>query len=400
MDVGTSKVCTLIADVGEEDPEILGIGVCPSQGIEKGLVTDASAASAAISASLRRAEQQSGFKAISAFVGVAGAHILSRSSRAVVDVARSDGIVTDLDVQRAVAGARILDLPADQEILHVLAHHFAVDDLRNLPQPIGLVGRRLTVDAVIVTAAVTPVHRLITCIEPSDVKLDAVVYTPLAEGYAVLSSAERDLGALIVDIGGGTTDVALFRGGGLVHICALPVGGFQLSNDLAFGLQIPLELADAIKVRHGSTLSRARAEGETLPMRPINGDPDTWVEQCTVAEILDARLSEIFEIIHSGLEQKGLGGSYPAGVVLTGGSARLPGATELATEIFQVPTRIGVPGPVHGIADVVRDPSFSASVGLLMWGGDQLRAVAPESHGSRIARIGAGIREWFRNFLG
>lgn len=400
MDVGTTKVCTLIADVGEESPKILGVGVCPSHGIDKGIVIDSGAAAEAISASVRRAEQQSGFKAISAFVGVAGAHIQSTTNRAAVDIERSDHLVTVKDVHRAVAAARVLDLPAHQEAIHVIPHHFAVDDLTNLAQPTGLVGRRLAVDAVIVTGAVAPLHRLVTCIESTDVELDALVYAPLAEAYAVLSSGERDLGSMIIDMGGGTTDVALFRGGSLIHACALPVGGYQLSNDVAFGLRVPLELADAIKVRHGSTMGRARAEGEALPLRPLTGDPDLWVEQCTVAEILDARLAETFELIHDGLETHGFAGCYRAGVVLTGGSARIPGAAELATEIFEVPTRIGAPGQLHGIAEAVRDPSFSASVGLLMWGGDQLRAATAESSRSRIARIGAGVREWLRNFLG
>lgn len=400
LDIGTSKVSTLIANVSEEEPEILGIGVCPAQGVEKGIVTDDAAAAASIAASLRRAEQQSGFKAISAFVGVAGAHCRSWNSRAVVDVARPDHVVTDQDIRRAVASARVVDLPAQEEILHVLPHRFDVDDLTNLPQPIGLVGRRLAVDAVLVTGGVTALHRLTRCVESVGVELDALVFSPLAESYAILTDAERDLGSLLIDIGGGTTDAAIFREGGLVHACGLPVGGYQLSNDLAFGLRVPLELADSIKLLYGSTMSRARGEGEAVPLQPINGDPDLWVEQCIVAEILDARLTETFEMIHHNLSAQGFGNSYQAGIVLTGGSVRIPGIAELATQVFEVPARIGVPGQVQGIADSVHDPSYSASIGLLMWGGIQLRAATAAARGSRIARIGLAIQQWLRNFLG
>lgn len=400
IDVGTSKVCTLVADVAEDTPEILGVGICPSQGVRRGVVVDVESAVEAIAASLRRAEQQSGFKAISAFVGVGGSHILSTNSHAVVAVQGLDGVISSEDVTRVIDGARIIQLAHDQEILHVLPRYFVVDGVDGIKRPVGMVGRRLEVEANIVTGSTTSIRNLARCIETISVEIDGLVLEPLVAGHLLLSQAERDLGSLVIDLGGGTTDAAVFRDGNLLHACVLPVGGYQISNDLAFGLRAPFSMAEELKIRYGSTVYRSRPEGETVAVPAYGHEETQLIEQRTVAEIIDARLAETFEIIQAEMVRCGFGGCYPAGAVVTGGSAQIPGAPELASEIFGVPARLGVPRGMIGLADSVRGPAFSASIGLLAWGGLQLRAASQPARGGRIARTGAALKAWLHNFFG
>lgn len=398
VDVGTTKICTLIGDVSGPVPEVLGVGICPSQGLRKGVVIDVQAASEAIAASLRRAEQQSGFKAISAFVGISGAHIFSNNSHAVVAVHKPNGVISADDVARVIEGARVIQLPADQEVLHVIPHHFVVDGMDGIREPVGMVGRRLEVEATIMTGSMTSIHNLVRCVESVDLELDGLVLEPLAAGAAVLSDDERELGGMVIDIGGGTTDAAVFRDGAVVHACGLPVGGHQVSNDLAVGLRATLPVAEELKMHHGSTLAYARPIGETIFIPAYGREDGQPIEQRTVAEIIDARIAETFELLREQLIEAGFADAFPAGVVLTGGSAQIPGAPALASEMFAVPARLGVPLALRGLADAVRGPAFSASVGLLTWGREQLLPPPPTTKRG-LGRIPATFQAWLRNFL-
>ena len=396
--MGTTKVCTLMADVSSARPEILGVGICPSQGLRRGVVIDVQSAVEAIAASLRRAEQQSGFKAISAFVGIACAHILSSNNHAVVAVRRPNSVISAEDVERVIDGARVIQLPPDQEILHVIPHHFVVDGMDGIRDPVGMVGRRLEIEANIVTGPVTSIHNLVRCVESVDLELDGLVLEPLAAGQAVLTDEERELGSMVVDVGGGTTDAAVFRDGAVVHACVIPVGGHQISNDLAFGLRATLAVAEELKIRHGSTISRARPEGETVSAPAYGRDDNQLIEQRTIAEIIDARLAETFELVRTEIARAGFGESYPAGVVVTGGSAQITGAPALASEVFGVPARLGAPTGLHGLADAVRGPAFSTSVGLLAWGREQLPPASTRLP-QGVALFGHGLMTWLRNFF-
>ncbi len=397
--MGTTKVCTLIADMASGSPEILGVGICPSQGLRKGVVVDVQAAVSAIESSLRRAEQQSGFKAMSALVGIAGAHVLSTNSHAVVAVRNTDGVISSEDVSRVIDGARIIQLPPDQEILHVIPRHFVVDGMDGIRHPVGMVGRRLEVEANIVTGSMTSIHNLVRCIESVDVDLDALVLEPLAAGCAVLSEAERDLGCMVIDIGGGTTDSAVFRDGSLIHSFILPVGGYQISNDLAVGLRATFSVAEELKIRHGSTTARAN-EGEIIAVPAYGRDEGQPVDQRVVAEIIEARLAETFEMVEAEMTRAGYRDAFPAGIIVTGGSAQIAGVAALASEILGVPARIGVPTGLRGLADAVRGPAFATSIGLLIWGGEQLNLSTHPRGKSRIARTGASLKTWLGNFFG
>ncbi len=397
--MGTTKVCTLIADLATGSPEILGVGICPSQGLRKGVVVDVQAAVGAIESSLRRAEQQSGFKAMSALVGIAGSHVLSTNSHAVVAVRNTDSVVSSDDVARVIDGARIIQLPPDQEILHVIPRHFVVDGMDGIRHPVGMVGRRLEVEANIVTGSMTSIHNLVRCIDSVNIELDALVLEPLAAGTAVLSEAERDLGCMVVDIGGGTTDAAVFRDGSLVHSAILPVGGHQLTNDLGVGLRATFAVAEELKIRHGLTTDRVD-EGKTIAVPAYGRDDGQPIDLRLVAEIIEARLAETFEMIDAEMSRAGFREAYPAGVIVTGGSSQIAGVPALASEIFGVPARLGAPTGLRGLADAVRGPAFSTSVGLLIWGGQQLELAGQPSGKSRIARTGTTIKTWFSNFFG
>jgi cell division protein FtsA len=363
------------------------------------VIVDVQAAVEAIGTSLRRAEQQSGFKAISAFVGIAGAHIESTNNHAIVAVRHSDSVVSSDDVARVIDGARIIQLPPDQEILHVIPHHYVVDGMDGIKDPVGMVGHRLEVEANIVTGSTTSIHNLVRCVESVDVELDGLVLEPLAAGQAVLSEQEREHGSMVIDMGGGTTDAAVFRDGSVVHAVVLPVGGHQISNDLAFGLRASLASAEELKIRYGSTISHARPEGETVALSGYGQEENQPVEQRTLAEIIDARLAETFELVQAQVARAGFGEDYSAGVILTGGSAQIPGSPALASEIFGVPSRLGFPLGVHGLADAVRSPAFSTSVGLLAWGREQL-VPGDEWRGSgQLGRVATTLRAWLRNFF-
>ncbi|MEA2640353.1 MAG: cell division protein FtsA [Chloroflexota bacterium] len=379
---------------------MLGVGICPSQGLKKGVVVDVQSAVEAIATALHRAEQQSGFKATNAFVGIAGSHILSTNSHAIVAIRHPDDVVSDEDVARVIDGARVIPLPADQEILHVVPHHFVVDGNDGIKDAVGMVGRRLEVEANIVTGSITSIHNLRRCIEQVGVELDDLVLEPLAAGRSVLTESEREFGVLVIDMGGGTTDAAVFNDGSVVHACVLPVGGNQISNDLAFGMRTTFPAAEEIKIRYGCTIDRVGQHDEPITLPGYGREGGQCVDRHTIAEIIDARLSETFELLQDQVAQAGYADAYPSGIVLTGGSAQIAGAVTLAGEIFRVPARLGAPRSLTGLADAVRGPAFATSVGLLSWGGDQLGPAAHEHAGGGVGRIGSSLITWLRNFFG
>lgn len=379
-------------------PEVLGVGVCPSQGLRRGVVVDVESAAEAMGASLRRAEQQSGYKAMSAFVGIAGPYIGSTNSHGIVAIRHPDNLISSDDVERVIDGARIIQLPPDQEILHVIPRHFVVDGMDGIKHPVGMAGHRLEVEANIVTASTTSIHNLIRCADAVGIQLDGLVFGPLADGQAVLSDDERELGAMVIDIGGGTTDAAVFHRSGVIHACVLPAGGQHISNDLAFGLRATFPAVEELKIRHGSTIAQARPDGYTVPVPAFGRDEGQLVEQRTVAEIIDARLAETFELVQTQMERAGFRDCYPAGIILTGGSAQIPGAPELASEVFGAPSRLGAPQNLRGLADAVRSPAFSTSVGLLLWAREQMVSSRYPRGGGR-GHVGSAFKAWLRNFF-
>src|ERR687884_316030 len=400
IDVGTTKVCALIAEVSEDDHlEVIGTGIVPSRGLKKAVVVSPEEVVESIVSAVGKAEQQSGFKIVSAFVGISGAHISTQSSQGVVAVRHPDRQISPEDVQRALEAARVVNLPNDREVVHVLPRHYVVDGQDGIKNPIGMLGHRIEVQTTIVSGAMTSVNSLIRCVERAGIGIDSLVLQPVAAGEAVLTEAEREIGVTLIDIGSGTTDLGVFAEGALVFAAVLPVGGFQVSNDLAVGLRTPFAAAEEIKVRHGYALPELIEDDRTIDVSSFDvGGDGRPVSRRQVSAIIEPRLAETFELVAEQLERGGLRG-LPAGAVLCGGTAQLSGIRRLAAEVLHGPVRIGSPTGIYGLTDQISTPAFATSVGLLKWGLDQEFEPATSRGGLPLSGIGSAVTNWLRNFL-
>ena len=369
VDVGTTKVCTLVAELDENDRlRIIGVGIVPAAGMHKGIVVNVEEATAAIAESVEQAEAIAGRPIERAYVGVTGEHIASVNSRGVLPIGYGDRPITPDDVQRAIESAQAIAIPHNRRIVHVIPRAYVVDGQDGVRDPVGMQAFRLEVEVHIVTAAVASLHNLVRCVERAGVEVADLVLEPLASAEAVLTSAERQMGVVLADIGGGTTDVAVFHEGGIVHTAVVPVAGYQLSNDIAVVLRTPFETAEAIKQRHGHALPSRVPPNEMVEVNGFGEGEQRQIPRVHVAQILEARASEILELIRQEMQRSGYDGLLPAGVVLCGGTTELPGLKELSREVLEVPVRIGIPRGITGLTDAVSRPAFATSVGLLMWG--------------------------------
>ena len=399
IDVGTTKVCTLIAEVSEDEQlEVIGVGIVPTRGMRKGVVVNPDEIVQSIEGAVEKAEQQSGFRIVSAFVGIAGAHISTQTSQGVVAVRHPDRQILPDDVQRALDAARIVPVPADREIVHALPRHYIVDGQDGIKNPVGMLGHRIEVQTTIVSGAMTSVNNLARCVERAGIGLDSLVLQPLAAGEAVLSEAERDLGVALLDVGGGTTDLAVFTEGALAFAASLPVGGFQVSNDIAVGLRTPFAAAEEIKIRHGFAVPELIEDDRVIDVSSFDTAEGRPVSRRLVSEIIEPRIEETFELVREQLERAGFAG-LPAGVVLCGGTALLNGIRHLATRAFNAPVRIGTPTGIYGLTDQILTPAFAASVGLLKWGLGQEFEPTSARRSSPLAGVGSALSNWLRNFL-
>jgi len=399
IDVGTTKVCGLIAEVSEDDHlEVIGVGIVPSRGMKKGVVVNPEEVVESIVSAVQKAEQQSGFKIVSAFVGISGAHISTLNSQGVVAVRHPDRQIAPEDVQRALEAARVVTVPADREIVHVLPRHYVVDGQDGIKNPIGMLGHRIEVQTTIVSGAMTSVNNLVRCVERSGIGIDSLVLQPVAAAEAVLTEAEREIGVTLVDIGSGTTDVGVFIEGALVFANVLPVGGFQVSNDLAVGLRTPFSAAEEIKIRHGYALPELLEDDRMIDVSSFDSGDGRPVSRRQVSEIIEPRLEETFELVVEQLDRAGVKG-LPAGVVLCGGTSQLGGIRRLAAEVFHAPVRVGAPTGIYGLTDQISSPAYATSVGLLKWGLEQEFEPSSARGGMPLANIGSAVTNWLRNFL-
>lgn len=407
IDVGTTKVATLIGEVlADGRVEVIGVGITPARGLRKGIVVSVDEAVDAIGASVRKAEQQSGFKLVGAYVDIAGGHVASENSHGVVPVRRHDKVITQEDVNRVLEAARLINIPPDREIIHMIPRYFVVDGQEGVRNPVGMLGHRLEVEANIVTGALTSVHNLLRCVERVGVGVDALVLQGLAAGEAVLTEAEKDLGVLLIDVGGGTTNAAVFVDGSISHSLVLPVGGYHLTNDIAIGLRVPFGTAEEIKLRFGSALASAvgdedvrNGKVEGAHAAALEGVPNRHVSERMVSEILEARLAETFELVYSELRRAGYDTSLPAGVVLTGGTAQLRGIRDLASVVFPGAVRVGSPQGITGLTDALGTPAMAAAVGLLRWGSVQIDEPGLAPHRKLVGGALGALGSWLRGFL-
>ncbi|HMM29297.1 MAG: cell division protein FtsA [Chloroflexota bacterium] len=367
IDIGTTKVCTIVGEVRDTDVYVLGVGIEPSHGMRKGMVTDVGALSAAISSSVHKAERSSGYEIGRAFVSVAGGHIESINSTGAVGVSNTRGVdVVDLD--RAMDAARAVPLPHGREVLHVIPRNYTLDGQTNLRSPVGMLGFRLEVEAHIITAGAANIRNLEKCIESAGVFVDRFILNPLASGDVVLTPEEREAGVMVVDVGGGTTDLALFVDGAVWHTAVIAVGGQHVTNDIAHGLHLPFELAEAVKLQYGHADPKAVSSLEAFPIQPFGEELPSKVQRADLALIINARVAEIFELILKEIKRSGYDGLMKAGIVLTGGSSLLPGIKTVAADVLKMPVRVAQPEHITGMAEALKNPSYSTSVGLLKLG--------------------------------
>jgi cell division protein FtsA len=398
LDIGTSKVACLVAELAPDGAlEILGMGSHESKGLKKGVVVNIEATVAAIQRALEEAELMADCKIGAAYVGIAGSHIRSFNSTGMVAV--KDREVGALDVDRALETARAVNIPTDQQILHVLRQEFIIDGQEDVREPIGMSGVRLEVKVHIVTGAVSAAQNIIKCVRRCGIEVKDLILQPLASSRAVLSEDEKDLGVCLVDIGGGTTDIAVFTHGAIRHTAVVPIAGDQITNDIAMALRTPTGDAETIKVRHGVALRQLADPNQMLEVPGIGERGARSLSRQTLAEVIEPRVEELYSFVQQVLRESGFEELLSSGVVLTGGSAVMRGMVELGEEIFHMPVRIGVPRYAGGLADVVRAPRYATAVGLLLEGAAQLHhGKLSRQSGSMRAVLGR-MREWFqRNF--
>ncbi|MFV9504927.1 MAG: cell division protein FtsA [Oscillochloridaceae bacterium umkhey_bin13] len=407
IDVGTTKVCTIVAQVNDSGKlNILGVGVTPSKGLDKGVVVNIDDAVSAIEASVEKAERLSGYRIGTAFVGVSGRHISSLNSRGVVAVQRPDQEITRNDVARAVESAQAVAIPTQREIIHVIPRAYVLDGHEGIRDPIGMSGFRLEVETHIVTGEVMAIQNLIKSVQKSGVEIDDLVLQPLASGEAVLTAEDKDRGVMLVDIGGGTTDIAIFVQGGVWHTSVVSVGGNHFTNDITYVLHTPHNTAEYLKIRYGSAIA-----GDA----PVD-DPNDLVEIDTLTvgekqkisrhllnEIIQARAEQVVELIYNEIRRSGYEGLLPAGIVLTGGAAQLSRFDELMRDMLGMPVRVGTPTDLSGLADSLDSPSYATGVGLLRWGSRHGLAMLGPTHRSeereRWGNVYERFKGWLREFL-
>jgi cell division protein FtsA len=377
IDIGTTKVCTLVARVeGERSLRILGVGIEPSQGIRKGTIVDLAAASQSIARSVEKAQRTSGYEISSALVSLAGSHVSSVNSRGVVGI--SGRIISQDDVARALEAAQAVAIPHNREIIHVIQRGFIVDGQDGIRMPVGMHGYRLEVEAHIITAAQATVENLRQCVLASGIQVSQFVLNPLASAEVILSETERQMGALVCDIGGGTTDLAIYIDGDIWHTMVLAVGGNHITNDIAHGLRLPISQAEEIKKQQGHALEAEISETDHFAVRSFGEDQPMTASRKELAHIIEARAEEIFQLVLQEIKRSGYDGLLPAGMVLTGGTSQLPGIKTLASEILGLPVRVARPENMVGLVDQLHSPAYSTSVGLLYWALLMNESLAPQ----------------------
>ncbi|MGI9057677.1 MAG: cell division protein FtsA [Ktedonobacteraceae bacterium] len=402
IDVGTTNICVLVGELDRDGKlNIVGVGTCPSQGLRRGVVVNIEETVTSIAAALDRAERLSGKKITTAYVGIAGSHIASENSKGFVAISPSHRDIIQNDISRAIEVARAIAIPANREVIHVIPRGYVVDGQEGIKNPIGMSGFRLEVETHIITGAVSSIHNLIKCVHKARVEIEDLVLEPLASSEAVLVDGETDLGVALVDIGGGTTDIAVFSDGAIWQTVVLPIGGNLITSDIAIGLRLPFGVAEELKVTYGHCDPSTIADDDMIELAQFMPDCDDLVPRKLLAEIIQARVEELFEMVHEEIRKSGYDGLLPAGLVLTGGTAELPGIQSLAGQILDLPTRIGSPLGLHGLSDSISRPAYATAVGLLQWALTHTSFLVEEDEQEESGASGFASRfgRWLRAFI-
>lgn len=402
LDIGTTKICALAAEAGLGEPlNIIGFGTAPSDGINKGVVVDIEKTVRSIQQAIRECELMSGAQIKDVFAGIAGHHIRGVNSPGMVTV-HNNRTVSEDDINRVIHAAQAISIPNDREVLHILPQEFIVDDQDGVQNPIGMAGIRLEVRVHIVTCAATSGQNIVKCCNMAGLDVIDVVLEPLASAQAVLSDDEKALGVVLVDIGGGTTDIAVYSSGSIVHTSVLPLGGNQLTNDVAIGLATPLGEAERLKHEHGVAMARLVEPDEMIHVPSVGGRKSRTLDKRVMAEIIEDRFREIFELIGEEIDRSNFRHVIASGVVLTGGSSLMPGADELAAEILNFPVRTGFPESISGLNEMIYSPMHATGVGLLRYGlgsGEPHYSPLLAHDLTLIDRVSGRIKEWMHDFF-
>jgi cell division protein FtsA len=407
IDVGTTKVCTIVAQVADTGKiNILGVGVTPSKGLDKGVVVNIDDAVNAIGASIEKAERLSGYRIGTAFVGVSGRHISSLNSRGVVAVQRPDHEITRNDVARAVESAQAVAIPTQREVIHVIPRAYVVDGHEGIRDPIGMSGYRLEVETHIVTGEVMAIQNLIRSVQKAGVEIDDLILQPLASGEAVLTADDKDRGVMLVDIGGGTTDIAIFVQGGVWHTSVISVGGNHFTNDITYVLHTPHNTAEYLKMRYGRAITGETPEDgaeDEIEIETLTVGEKQKISRHLLDEIIQARAEQVVELIYNEVRRSGYEGMLPAGIVLTGGASQLNRFDELVRDMLGMPVRVGIPTDLSGLTDSLDSPTYATGVGLLRWGARHGLTMLGPAHRSeereRWGNVYERFKGWLREFL-
>jgi cell division protein FtsA len=399
LDLGTTKVSVIVAEQTEDGVDIIGIGSVPSNGLKKGVVVNIDATVRAIKQAIEQAETMSGIKINTVYAGIAGSHVTGFNKEGVAAISNRE--VTQADVDRVLEQAKAIPLPSDRQVLHVLPQEFLVDGHDGIPEPIGMSGVRLEARCHLVTAASHAVENIIKCAERVNLHVAEVVLEPLASAFAVLSADEREIGVALIDIGGGTTDLIIYVNGAVVHTTVIPIGGLNLTNDVASGLRTPVAEAERIKIKYGCALTSMVDDEETIEVPSVGGRGPRVLPRRVLAEIIEPRVEEIFQAVKHVIHESGYVDMLPSGVVITGGSTLLDGMPEMAEQVLGLPVRRGAPVGVGGLVDVVKSPSYATGVGLVKYGAEMLRQQKVTADEVMLDMppprgIGSRISEWFR----
>jgi cell division protein FtsA len=399
LDIGTSKVVAIVGEIGTEgEIEIVGIGSNPSRGMKKGVVVNIESTVQSIQRAVEEAELMAGCQIHSVYVGIAGSHIRSLNSHGIVAI--KDREVYGLDLERVIDAAQAVAIPADQKILHILPQEYVIDNQEGIKEPLGMSGVRLEAKVHLVTCAVNAAQNIEKCIRRCGLDVEEIILEQLASSYSVLTEDERELGVCLVDIGGGTTDIAIFTEGSIRHTGVIPIAGDQVTNDIAMALRTPTQHAEEIKIRYACALTQLAGADETIKVPSVGDRPPRDLSRQSLAEVVEPRYDELFTLVQAELRRSGFEDMVPAGVVLTGGTSKMEGVVELAEEIFHMPVRVGSPQTVQGLTDIVRNPIYATSVGLLQYGvehQDEAGGVSPGKTSGSTESLFSRARAWLQS---
>jgi cell division protein FtsA len=379
---------------------IIGVGVAPSRGLRKGVVVNVQEATEAITASVRKAERISGYEITSAYVGIGGGHVSAINSRGVVGISRTARGISETDIERALDAARAIAIPHNREIIHTIPRGYLVDGQEGVKDPVGMQGIRLEVETHIVTGASTSVSNLVKCVRAAGVGIDDLILQPLASGEAVLKGPEREMGVVLADIGGGTTDIGIFIEGSIWHTVILGTGGEHLTRDVAVGLRTPFSTAEELKIQYGHAMAVSLTTDELIEVTSFGNGARQSISRLQLSEVIEARAEEILSLILREVKRSGYDGLLAAGLVMCGGTAELAGFKDLAQQVLALPVRVGKPQDLQGLTDVLDSPAYATSVGLLLWGMRHKPVDPPEPRRTRPpSQVWSSVRNWIRAFL-